>query len=161
MRGVLLTMGIGSIPGQRRLGDAAHGFTTLPVVMLGIVSVVAGVLGSLIAAAGGAAEEIAIVVGTLLPRIPPGATIHTFCAVGVYNASMRRIQIHIDEALDEAAEKEATRRGQSKAALIRSALASELAFEEAPSKDPWDAITGWLDDGAVKDLDAVIYERKR
>ena len=74
---------------------------------------------------------------------------------------MRRIQIHIDEALDEAAEKEASRRGQSKAALIRLALAHELAAEEAPSKDPWAAITGWLGEGPVKDLDSVIYERKR
>jgi len=74
---------------------------------------------------------------------------------------MRRIQIHIDESLDQAAEKEAARRGQSKAALIRSALAHELAFQEPPSKDPWAAITGWLNDGGVEDLDAVIYERKR
>jgi plasmid stability protein len=74
---------------------------------------------------------------------------------------MKRIQIHIDEALDNAAEAEAARRGQSKAALIREALANELSVEGRPAKDPWAAMTGWLDDGAVKDLDAVIYERKR
>jgi hypothetical protein len=74
---------------------------------------------------------------------------------------MRRIQIHIDEALDEAAEAEAARRGQSKAALIRSALANELADKAKPAADPWAAMTGWLDDGPVEDLDAVVYERKQ
>jgi Ribbon-helix-helix protein, copG family len=79
------------------------------------------------------------------------------CIIG----SIKRIQIHIDEALNDAAEAEATRRGQSKAALIREALANELAFDAKPSNDPWAAMTGWLDGGAVQDLDAVIYERKR
>lgn len=74
---------------------------------------------------------------------------------------MKRIQIHIDEALDDAAEAEAVRRGQSKAALIRQALANELSFQAEPADDPWAAMTGWLDAGPVKDLDAVIYERKR
>jgi len=76
-------------------------------------------------------------------------------------AQMRRIQIHIDEALDDAAEAEAARRGLSKAALIRASLAHELAVDERPATDPWEAITGWLDDGPVDDLDAVIYERGR
>lgn len=63
---------------------------------------------------------------------------------------MKRIQIHIDEALDDAAEAEATRRGQSKAALIREALANELSLEPKPAQDPWAAITGWLDDGPLR-----------
>jgi Ribbon-helix-helix protein, copG family len=79
------------------------------------------------------------------------------CIIG----GVKRIQIHIDEALDEAAEGEAARRGQSKAALIREAIANELSLETEPAHDPWAAMTGWLDDGAVKDLDAVIYEHKR
>jgi hypothetical protein len=73
---------------------------------------------------------------------------------------MRRIQIHIDEALDDAAGAEAARRGLSKAALIRASLARELALEEPASRDPWQALTGWLDDGPVEDLDAVIYHRR-
>lgn len=77
----------------------------------------------------------------------------------VYNCRMRRIQIHIDESLDDAAEAEAARRGQSKAALIRFALARELAAQLPADKDPWAAMTGWLDDGPLEDLDAVIYER--
>jgi hypothetical protein len=75
--------------------------------------------------------------------------------------SMRRIQIHIDEALDDAAEVEAARRGLSKAALIRASLARELASEMRPDADPWQALTGWLDDGQVEDLDAVIYDQDR
>ena len=74
---------------------------------------------------------------------------------------MRRIQIHIDEALDDAAEVEAARRGLSKAALIRASLARELAGNTRPDADPWQAITGWLDDGQVEDLDAVIYDQDR
>jgi nitrogen fixation/metabolism regulation signal transduction histidine kinase len=74
---------------------------------------------------------------------------------------MRRIQIHIDEALDDAAEMEAARRGLSKAALIRASLARELASDSRPVADPWQALTGWLDDGQVEDLDVVIYDQDR
>ena len=72
---------------------------------------------------------------------------------------MRRIQIHIDEALDARAEAEASRRGISKAALIRSTLAQGLTPAPAASTDPWQALVGWLDDDPVDDIDAVIYER--
>ncbi len=71
---------------------------------------------------------------------------------------VRRIQIHIDEELVEAAEAEAARRGQSKAALIRQVLARELQLEAPSDADPWEAMTGWLDGGAVDDLDAVVYK---
>lgn len=74
---------------------------------------------------------------------------------------VRRIQIHIDESLDAAAEAEAARRGQSKAALIRAALAHELTPQTPREPDPWAAMTGWLEDGPVPDLDAVVYDRKR
>ena len=76
-------------------------------------------------------------------------------------AIVRRVQIHLDEALDEAAEEEAARRGISKAALIRESLARALGEPGPRSPDPWLAITGWLDDGPVDDLDAAIYEQKR
>ena len=82
-------------------------------------------------------------------------------APGVYNVPVRRIQIHIDESLDDAAEAEAARRGQSKAALIRTALARELTEQAPRAKDPWAAMTGWLEDGAVEDIDAVVYDRNR
>jgi hypothetical protein len=66
--------------------------------------------------------------------------------------------IQIEEALDQAAEKEAARRKISKAALIRKALAHELNGEHRDA-DPWEALTGWLDDAPVQDLDDAIYDR--
>ena len=79
----------------------------------------------------------------------------------MYKSHVRRIQIHIDEALDDAAEAEAARRGLSKAALIRALLSRELVADQRPATDPWKALTGWLDDGPVEDLDAVVYDRDR
>jgi Ribbon-helix-helix protein, copG family len=73
---------------------------------------------------------------------------------------MRRIQIHIDEALDAAVAAEAARRGVSKAALIRTCIAREVRVPAPPPDDPWDAITGWLDDDPVDDIDDVIYGPK-
>ncbi len=74
---------------------------------------------------------------------------------------MRRVQIHLDESMDEAAEREASRRGVSKAALIRASLARELNLVRPANDDPWQAIIGWLDDGPVEDLDAAIYDERR
>jgi hypothetical protein len=70
---------------------------------------------------------------------------------------MRRIQIHIDEALDDAAEAEAARRGMSKAALIRETLAERLTDKVSEELDPWSAMCGWLDDEPVDDIDEVLY----
>jgi hypothetical protein len=66
VHGVSLTMGIESLPGRWSAGAMAHGFTTLPAVMSVVVSVVAGVLGSLVAAAAGAPEKIGITLGTVI-----------------------------------------------------------------------------------------------
>src|SRR5262249_40410499 len=52
--------------------------------------------------------------------------IHIHVPLGVYDGQVRRIQIHLDEDMDEAAQREASRRGISKAALIRTSLAREL-----------------------------------
>jgi len=72
---------------------------------------------------------------------------------------MRRIQIHIDEALDATVAAEAARRGISKAALIRSCIAQAVRAP-APPDDPWQAMIGWLDDDPVDDLDDVLYGPK-
>ncbi|MGI8429889.1 MAG: ribbon-helix-helix protein, CopG family [Solirubrobacteraceae bacterium] len=69
---------------------------------------------------------------------------------------MRRIQIHLEEALDDAAAAEAARRGVSKAALIRMSLAHVVKVERG-EHDPWTEIDGWLDDDPVADIDGVIY----
>jgi hypothetical protein len=73
---------------------------------------------------------------------------------------MRRIQIHIDEALDAAVAAEAARRGVSKAALIRSCIARAVRPAAPSPDDPWEAMTGWLDDSPVDDIDDVIYGPK-
>ncbi|MBV8527217.1 MAG: CopG family transcriptional regulator [Candidatus Dormibacteraeota bacterium] len=74
---------------------------------------------------------------------------------------MRRLQIYIDAPLDDALGREASRRGVSKAAVIRAALARELNGGAEPTfQDPWDALIGWLDSEPVDDIDAVIYDRK-
>jgi Ribbon-helix-helix protein, copG family len=73
---------------------------------------------------------------------------------------MRRIQIHIDETLDAAVKAEAARRGVSKAALIRSCIAREVGAAAPAPDDPWDAMSGWLDDDPVEDIDDVIYGPK-
>ena len=78
----------------------------------------------------------------------------------MYTDGMRRIQIHIDETLDAAVKAEAARRGVSKAALIRSCIAREVGAPAAAPGDPWDAVTGWLDDDPVDDIDDVIYGPK-
>lgn len=74
----------------------------------------------------------------------------------MYNPSMKRIQIHIDEELDAAAAREASRRGISKAALLRSSLAREVQVESSDS-DAWGDLIGWLDDGPVEDIDEIVY----
>jgi hypothetical protein len=70
---------------------------------------------------------------------------------------MRRVQIHLEEALDQAAAAEADRRGISKAALIRASLTKELESSPTDPEAAWTAITGWLDDGGVGRIDDAIY----
>ncbi len=70
---------------------------------------------------------------------------------------MRRVQIHLDESLDDAAAKEAARRGISKAALIRQALAAEVTTDRSAGGDPWEAMIGWLDNEPIDDIDEAIY----
>ena len=67
---------------------------------------------------------------------------------------VRRINIYIDEDLDDRAEREARRRRISKAALIRQSLLSELG---PPShRDPIDEIIG-ISDAEPGDIDDVVY----
>jgi hypothetical protein len=81
----------------------------------------------------------------------------------VYDKGVRRIQIHVEDDLDDAAAAEAARRGISKAALIRQCLARAIGRRdegEAGGSSPWEAMIGWLDDEPVVDIDEVIYGPK-
>ncbi|MGH9184744.1 MAG: CopG family transcriptional regulator [Acidimicrobiales bacterium] len=67
---------------------------------------------------------------------------------------MRRINITIDEELDDRLEREARRSGTSKSAVIREGLQLILPAEG----DPLDALAGAAAGEPVDDIDEVIYE---
>ncbi len=68
---------------------------------------------------------------------------------------MKRLQISIDEDLDDALAVEAARRRTSKAALIREYVAERLGRRRRGS-DPMADLVGDIDDEAG-DIDAVVY----
>jgi hypothetical protein len=73
----------------------------------------------------------------------------------MYTLCMRRIQIYIEEQLDEQLGSEAARAGVSKAALIREAVA--LRYGDAGRlADPLDGLVGSLDVEPGK-VDDVVY----
>jgi hypothetical protein len=71
---------------------------------------------------------------------------------------MRRIQIYIEEQLDDALQAEATRTGRSRAAIIRESVAARIGRPGAISKDPVTALIGTVD-AEPADIDEVVYRR--
>lgn len=69
---------------------------------------------------------------------------------------MKRLQISIEEELDDALGAEAARRRTSKAALIRQFVRERLRLKGGPAKDPMAALIGDINDEAG-DIDATIY----
>lgn len=77
--------------------------------------------------------------------------------VVAYTSTMRRIQIYLDEALDEALQSEAARTGRSKASLIRECVSSRYRSKSASAfGDPLDALIGSVDIEPA-DVDEVLY----
>lgn len=73
----------------------------------------------------------------------------------MYTDMMRRIQIYLEESVDEALQAEAARTGRSKAALIRECLAVRYGAAREPV-DPIDALIGAYDiEPAI--VDEVVY----
>lgn len=71
---------------------------------------------------------------------------------------MRRVQIHLGEAVDEALAAEATRRGISKAQLIRDLIEQAMpsTTDAATVNDPLDELVGTVDIDPA-DVDEVVY----
>jgi Ribbon-helix-helix protein, copG family len=67
---------------------------------------------------------------------------------------MKRLQISIEEEMDEALAMEAARRRMSKAAVIREYVSANL--DVRPSSDPMADLIGDIDDEAG-DIDEVVY----
>ena len=72
-----------------------------------------------------------------------------------YTRIVKRLQIYIEEELDEALGARAAREHTSKAALIRAIVAERFA-ERAGRPDPLDAIVG-VDAGEPANVDDVVY----
>lgn len=69
---------------------------------------------------------------------------------------MRRIQIYIDEGLDEILQIEAAHRRQSKASLIRECVSARYGKASQPDNDPLTAMIGTVDIDPEA-IDDVVY----
>lgn len=74
----------------------------------------------------------------------------------VYNHTMKRLQIMIDEELDDALEQQALREKTSKAALIRQYVRDRLARLLPLELDPLWRMVG-TDDFEPESIDDVVY----
>lgn len=76
----------------------------------------------------------------------------------MYTLSVRRIQIYIDEEIDDVLQAEAASRGRSKAALIRECVSSRYGQRQPRYDDPLTALIGSIDVEPA-DVDDVVYGR--
>jgi Ribbon-helix-helix protein, copG family len=76
----------------------------------------------------------------------------------MYNAAMKRLQIYIDEDLDDALKFQAMKQRTSKAALIRQYVAERLR-PPTRAHDPLDDLVGAYPDVEPGDIDEVVYGR--
>lgn len=71
---------------------------------------------------------------------------------------MRRIEIYVDEKIDEALRSEAIRTGRSKASLIRECVAERYAATGPVENDPISGIVGSVD-AEPEEVDDEVYGR--
>ena len=76
----------------------------------------------------------------------------------MYTLYMRRIQIYIEEELDELLQAEAKKAGTSKAALIRESVAARYGELAAIAEDPISLLVGKVDVESA-DVDETVYGR--
>lgn len=75
----------------------------------------------------------------------------------MYILLVRRIQLYMDDELDDARSAEVARLGVSRSALVRDAVRVSLsAYFDTPA-DAVDDLIGWLDVDPDKDIDSVVY----
>ena len=71
---------------------------------------------------------------------------------------MKRLQIYVEERVDDELARESARRGISKAAIVREAIARELdGLPPADVQDRWGGLIGLFSDGGVDDIDEFLY----
>ncbi len=71
---------------------------------------------------------------------------------------MRRIQLYIDEDVDEALTAEAARLGTSRSALVREAVRGALGTHFAETADPVEDLIGSIAHvDPIDDIDAIVY----
>ncbi len=76
----------------------------------------------------------------------------------MYASKMKRLQIMIEEDIDDALERQAREEGTSKAALIRRYVGERLRPAPAVQDDPvWGLVGMCPEIGAVDDIDEVVY----
>jgi hypothetical protein len=69
---------------------------------------------------------------------------------------MRRIQIYLEESVDDALQAESVRTGRSKASLIRECVAVRFGDANRVPEDPLDALVGAFDVDPAS-IDEVVY----
>lgn len=70
---------------------------------------------------------------------------------------MKRLQIYIEEEMDDRLGIEAAQRGVSKAAIVREAVGAYLSEDGELERDPLDDLVGAVDAAPVDDIDEIIY----
>lgn len=71
---------------------------------------------------------------------------------------MKRIQLYMDDDLDDALSAKAFRLGISRSALVRDAVRLSLQADSGGPGDSVDELIGRLDVEPEDDIDSVIYE---